>query len=331
MLKWGLLGTARINSEIIAALRISRHGDLLAVASRSAARSNEYALAWGIPRAYGSYSGLLADPDIDVVYNSLPNSLHAPWTIEAAAHGKHVLCEKPLATSVLEVDKIIAAVRRFNVVVAEAFMYLHHPLAERLKVLTGMGDLGELRMIRGAFSFAIEGARDIRLDPVLGGGSLLDSGCYPVSFSRFLLGTEPTDVFGWQDIGESGVDRAFTGQLRFPARDGSIFVQFNCGFCGPYRREVEVIGSKGYVRIANPYKSKVGSFIVFDSLGRARRTVTVDLPSHLYLPEVDDFNDVIRTGAPQRVSLAYSRGNMSTMAALLESARSGQPASPAAS
>src|SRR5262249_14658474 len=176
---------------VISALRISINAELLAVASRSATRAKEYAFTWGVPRAYGSYSALLADPDIDVVYNSLPNSLHALWTAEAASNRKHVLCEKPLATSLREVDQIIAAADRFGVVIAEAFMYLHHPLATRLRSLVNHGELGELRMIRGAFSFRIKSQRDIRLDPALGGGSLLDSGCYPVGLARFLIGADP--------------------------------------------------------------------------------------------------------------------------------------------
>lgn len=331
MLRWGILGTAKINSEVISALRISTYAELLAVASRSAARAEQYALTWGIPRSYGSYSALLDDPDIDIVYNSLPNSLHAQWAVEAASNGKHVLCEKPLATSLREVDEIIAAANRFGVIITEAFMYLHHPLATQLRGLVRHGDLGELRMIRSAFSFQIGSEHDIRLDSELGGGSLLDSGCYPVSLARFLVGAEPAEVFGWYNLDDSGVDRAFAGQLRFPDRHGSIIAQFDCGFQGPYRREVEIVGSEGYARIANPYKSKVGSFVLFDSLGHARRTISVDIPHQLYLPEIDDLNNAIRTGQPQLVSLAYSRGNISTMAALLESARTGRSAAPTAS
>src|SRR4051812_40602438 len=152
-LRWGLLSTARINRLIIPAIRASARSDVTTVASRDQAKASAYAREWQIPRALGSYDALLDDPDIDVIYIGLPNSLHAEWTVRALEAGKHVLCEKPLALSVAEVDEIARAARRAQRVAAEAFMYRHHPLTHAVQQAIRDGAIGELRFIRGAFTF----------------------------------------------------------------------------------------------------------------------------------------------------------------------------------
>ena len=154
-LRWGLLGAARINRSIIPAIRESPRSELVAVASRDPARATAYAREWGIPRSFGRYEDMLADDGIDVVYNPLPNGLHAQWTIRAARAGKHVLCEKPLAISVDEVDAIGEAARKAGVVVAEGLMYRHHALTREVKALVERGTLGELRVVRGCFTFPL--------------------------------------------------------------------------------------------------------------------------------------------------------------------------------
>ena len=174
ILRWGLLGTARINTAVIGPIKASPRNELLAVASRETDRAEAYAKEWGIPRAYGSYAALLADHNVDVVYIPLPNHLHAPWAIRAAAAGKHVLCEKPLAMSLQEVDGIASSARAAGVVVAEAFMYRHHPRTLKVKELVEAGAIGELHVLRGAFTFQLDRPGDIRLDPSMGGGSLWD-------------------------------------------------------------------------------------------------------------------------------------------------------------
>jgi xylose dehydrogenase (NAD/NADP) len=187
-LRWGLLSTARINRALIPPLQASKRSQLCAVASRSQAKADEFASQCGIPRTHNSYEALLADPEIDVIYIPLPNSLHAEWTIRAVEAGKHVLCEKPLAVSTAEVDAIIAAAQAHGKIVAEAFMYRHHPQTLKIKALVDSGAIGELRMVRGAFTFNINRPDDVRLDPQLGGGSIWDVGCYPLSFTRYVVG-----------------------------------------------------------------------------------------------------------------------------------------------
>ncbi len=215
-LRWGLLSTARINRSVIPPLRMSPRNELVAVASRSKDKAEAYAKQWDIPRTFGSYEEMLADPGIDVIYNPLPNSLHAHWTIEAARAGKHVLCEKPLAISAAEVDAMVEAAKQAGVVVTEAFMYRHHPQTLKVKELVDGGAIGRLRMVRGSFSFNLSREGDVRLDPALGGGSIWDVGCYPISYARFIIGAEPIEVFGRQVLGQTGVDELFTGSLVFP-------------------------------------------------------------------------------------------------------------------
>jgi D-xylose 1-dehydrogenase (NADP+, D-xylono-1,5-lactone-forming) len=326
IIRWGLLGTSRINSKIIASLLVSKRNHLLGVASRSLERALNYAREWDIPRAYGSYDALLADPEIDVIYNSLPNSLHAEWTVRAAENHKYILCEKPLAVSVQEVDEIIAATKRNRVIASEGFMYLHDPLIHTLKKLLDNGAIGALHTIRGSFTFSIEHDSDIRLNPTLGGGSILDSGCYPISLARFLIGTEPTEVFGWQKTGPTGVDIAFVGQLRFHIGSQDVYAQFDCGFQGPYRREVEIVGSNGSIRIANPYKGKTNELYLLNRLGEIDQIVTPkDSSKELYLGEIEDMADAIILGKPPHISLTSSRGNITAIVALLRSAKEKRP------
>src|SRR5512138_1361414 len=197
ILNWGLLSTARINRALITPLRASKRNRLLAVASRTQESADRYARAKRIRRAYGSYEALLADPEIDVIYNPLPNHLHAEWTIKAVEAGKHVLCEKPLALSVQEVDTMKSAARRHDRVVAEAFMYRHHPQTLKVQEIVKSGSLGALKMVRGSFSFVLSREGDVRLDPAMGGGSIWDIGCYPISYARTVIGANPLEVFGW--------------------------------------------------------------------------------------------------------------------------------------
>jgi xylose dehydrogenase (NAD/NADP) len=317
-LRWGLLGTARINRMLIPPLRASARNRLLAVASRDAARASAYAKEWGIERGYGSYDELLADPDVDVVYIPLPNHLHAEWTIRAARAGKHVLCEKPLALSVAEVDAMEAAAREGRIVLAEAFMYRHHPQTLKVRDLVQAHAIGALRFVRGTFSFKLDRPDDVRLRPEWGGGCLWDVGCYPLSFARFVLGTEPVEVFGSSVEGPTGIDETFAGQLVFP---GGILVQIDAGFRVPFRTGVELVGTEGTITVPQPWKPE-GQPIVL-TRGSAREEIAVGGDDR-YLLEIEDLADCVRTGRPPRVGLAESRGNVATIVALLESARLGR-------
>jgi len=322
ILRWGLLGTARINRALVPPLKRSPRNRVVAVASRRREAALAYAREWEIPRHHDSYEALLADPEIDVVYNPLPNGLHAEWTIKAARAGKHVLCEKPLALSTAEVDAIVAAASEAGVVVAEAFMYRHHPQTAKVRELVEAGAIGRLRFVRGTFSFTLTRPDDVRLDPALGGGSLWDVGCYPLSFARFVTGAEPREVFGWQQSGPTGIDEAFVGQLRFP---GEELAQLDCGFRAPFRTEMELVGTEGALRVANPFKPGLDAAL---SLRRDDETRVVPVPaSDLYLPEVEDLANAVLEGKTPRVTLADSRGNVAAIVALLESARTGRPVS----
>lgn len=317
-LNWGLLSAARINRALIPPLRVSKRNQLLAVASRSQELVGAYAAERKIPRAYSSYENLLADPEIDVIYNPLPNRLHAEWTIKAVEAGKHVLCEKPLALTVEEVDAIAGAAKTHGRVVAEAFMYRHHPQTLKVKELVQDGSIGILKLLRGSFSFVLDREGDIRLDPAMGGGSIWDVGCYPISFMRTVVGAEPIEVFGWQVTGPTGIDDTFVGNLHF-AKD--IYGQFDSSFVIPFHAYMEIVGSEGTLIVPEPFKPEFNEKIF---LVRDGKTETIKVKGKdLYLGEVEDMADTIIQGKTPRISLADSRANVATIRALLESARTG--------
>jgi xylose dehydrogenase (NAD/NADP) len=318
ILHWGLLSTARINRSLIPALRISKHSNLLAVGSRSQTSAATFAKEWKIPRAHGTYEALLADPEIDVIYNPLPNHLHAEWTIKAVEAGKHVLCEKPMALNVDEVDAIAAAEQKHGRVVAEAFMYRHHPQTLKVQELVQSGSLGNPKLLRGSFSFVLDREGDIRLDPAMGGGSIWDVGCYPISFMRATLRAEPLEVFGWQVTGLTGIDDTFVGQLHF-AED--VYGQFDSSFVIPFHAYMEIVGSEATLIIPEPFKPGLNGKIF---LVRDGKTETIKVKGQeLYLGEVEDLTDAVLLGKTPRVSLEDSRANVATITALLQSARTG--------
>lgn len=317
ILNWGLLSTARINRALIKPLRASKRTRLLGVASRSHSSAEAYAREWDIPRAYGNYEDLLNDPEIDIIYNPLPNHLHAEWTIRALKAGKYVLCEKPLALSLEEVDAIIAASNETGKFAAEAFMYRHHEQTLKVKELVDSGAIGRIQLIKGAFTFTLTRENDIRLTKEFGGGSLWDVGCYPISYARMIVGEEPVEVFGIQVLGPGGCDESFYGQIRFPS---GVHMQFDCGFASPLRSYIEIVGTGGTVNIPNPFKPGLKNEIY---VKRGDREETVKIKGReLYLGEVEDMCDSVLTGKPPGISLADSRGNTAAILRLLESAKS---------
>ena len=319
-LNWGLLSTARINRALIPPLRASNRNRLLAVASRTPEAAERYAREWKIPRAHGSYEALLADPEIDVVYNPLPNHLHAEWTIKAVEAGKHVLCEKPLALHVEEVDAMRSAARQYGRVVAEAFMYRHHPQTLKVQEILRSGSLGDLKLMRGSFSFLLTRTGDIRLDPAMGGGSIRDLGCYPISYARMAAGANPLEVFGWQVIGPTGIDQTFIGQMRFGR---GLHAQFDCSFAIPPQAFMELVGTEGTLNVPNPFKPGSDERIF---LTRNGKTETIRVQGgELYIGEVEDMADAVLLGREPRISLEDSRANVAVISALLKSARSGKP------
>jgi predicted dehydrogenase len=318
-LGWGLLGTARINRALIPAIRAATRSRLVGVASRTADRSASYAAEWSIETAYPSYEAMLADPAIDVVYIPLPNHLHVEWTLRAIAAGKHVLCEKPLALTPGDVDRVEAAARQRGVVVAEAFMYRHHPLTTRVAEFVRGGAIGTLRALRGTFSFPLTRPNDVRLVPEWGGGAAWDVGCYPVSYARLLAGAEPVAVTAQARMGPTGIDLGLAGTLRFP--DG-VLAAVDCAFDAHFRTYMEAAGTEGVIAIHTPFKPGERSVI---HLTKGDETSAIEVTSGaLYLGEVEDVERAALDGAPQGMPLADSRGNAAVLCALLEAAREGR-------
>jgi D-xylose 1-dehydrogenase (NADP+, D-xylono-1,5-lactone-forming) len=318
-LRWGLLSTANINAALFKPLAKSKRNTLFAVGSRSEASAQAYAAENKIPRAHGSYEALLADPDVDVIYNSLPNHLHAEWTIKALEAGKHVLCEKPFALTLAEVDAMTEAAQRTGKALAEAFMYRTHPQTLKVKEIIDSGKLGKILVIKGGFTFTFNRPGNYRLDPAFGGGALWDVGCYPVSYARAMLGLEPLKVFGWQMTGESGIDEFFSGQMLFP---DDIHAQFDCGFRGPYRAFIEIVGELGTLEIPVPFNPGKKTEVLLTRDGKVK---TIEIKGQReYLSEVEDMADAILLGKAPHISLADSRANVAAILALYQSAKSGK-------
>ncbi len=250
MTTWGIISTADINRKVIPGAKASPKVDLVAVASRNQKRADAYAKEWGIEVAYGSYEALLEDPGIDAVYISLPNTMHCEWSIKALEAGKHVLCEKPLTRHPDEAKAAFDAADRAKRILMEAFMYRHNPQTMRLRELIDEGAVGDVRLIRSAFSYSLYDKTNIRLRTDVEGGALMDVGCYCVSGSRVGAGAEPEAASGQAWIGPSGTDWVFTGQLRFP---GEVLAVFDCGTALPNRDELEVIGSEGSLFLDDPW------------------------------------------------------------------------------
>ncbi|HET8968486.1 MAG TPA: Gfo/Idh/MocA family oxidoreductase, partial [Gaiellaceae bacterium] len=252
-MRLGILSTADINRKVIPGAHASDKVDLVAVASRELRRAEEYAKTWEIERAYGSYDELLADPGVDAVYISLPNTMHREWSIRALEAGKHVICEKPFSRRAVDVEAAFDAAERSGRHLTEAFMYRHNPQTKRLAELVREGAIGDLRVVRSAFSYSLYDADNIRLRTDVEGGSLMDVGCYCVSGSRLLAG-EPEGVYGQAYVGPSGTDWVFTGAMRFA---GGVHALFDCGTCLPERDELEAIGTEGSLFLDDPWHCNV--------------------------------------------------------------------------
>ena len=315
---WGILSTAHINRLVIPAARASEKVDLVAVASRDQRRSEEYARTWEIPCAYGSYEALLADGEIEAVYISLPNNLHCEWSIRALDAGKHVLCEKPMSRRADEVEKAFDAAERAGKVLMEAFMFRHHPQTKRLTELVAEGAIGELRLVRACFSFALFDAGNIRLRTDVDGGSLMDVGCYCVNGSRLLAG-EPELVFGRQFLGPSGTDWVFTGSLSFP---GEVLGLFDCGTTLAERDELDAIGTEGSLFLDDPWHA-------YDPVIELRRDGAVErieiARDDPYRLELDNLSDAIRGEAEPLLGRDDAVGNARTIEALFASVENGAP------
>ena len=318
--KWGIVSTADINRKVIPGAHASDKVDLVAVASREQGRADVYAREWDIPRAYGSYEALLADSDIEAVYISLPNTLHAEWSIKALDAGKHVLCEKPFTRHPEEVEASFDAAERNGRLLSEAFMYRHNPQTAKLVELVRDGAIGELRLIRSAFSYGLYDHENIRLRVDVEGGALMDVGCYNVSGSR-LLGGEPERVWGEAWYGPSGTDWVFNGTLRFP---GDVLATFDCATALSERDELEAIGSEGSLFLDDPWHC-VHPVI---ELRRDDGVERIELePVDSYRLELENLSEAIRGEAELLLGREDALGQAKALEALHRSATTTAPVS----
>ena len=327
-IRWGILSTAGINQALLDPIRQAGRSELAAVASRDLDRAEAYAQKEGIPKAYGSYEEFLADPDIDVIYNPLPNLLHAEWTVKAAEAGKHVLCEKPLVTMLSDYDRVEAAAQSNNVTVFEAFMYLHHPQTVKAQNMIREGKLGNLQLINSWFHFYLDpkNADNIRLSYELHGGSVWDVGVYPNSMAMIMAAAAvgevkaPSQVTASQIVGETGVDVAMRSQLQF---DNDIVAQISSGFRTPFREGTHIIGDEGMLVLHEPWKPGIsGSESRMTFTHKSGSSTDIVTPAkNPYLCEVEAMEACILDGADPVVPLSTSRLFLQSVLAMLESAK----------
>jgi xylose dehydrogenase (NAD/NADP) len=317
----GIVSTAGINRHLIPPAQASPLVDLVAVASRDAARASDYASEWEIGRSYGSYDALLADGDVEAVYISLPNHEHVPWTLRSLEAGKHVLCEKPLTRHPAEVETVWGLAESRGLVACEAFMWRHNPQTKQFAALVDDGAIGELQFVRSLFSFAMsDPATNVRMKPELKGGSLMDVGTYCVSGIRLLAG-EPETVYGEQVLGGGGVDVRFSGLMRYPSGVRGLFYS---SFESPSRKELEAIGSEGVLRLHDPWHAWRGGIELQREEEAGSERIEVE-PGDSYLLELEDFARAIRGERQPLLGRVDALGQARSLAALYISADEGRP------
>ena len=323
--RWGVIGTANIAvAKVIPAMLRSERSRVVAIASRDQSKATAAATALGIRRAYGSYEALLADPDVEAIYNPLPNHLHVPWSIRAAEAGKHVLCEKPVALSAAEAEELRAARDRTGVLVGEAFMVRTHPQWQEARRLVESGSIGPLTLVSGHFSYYRRDPGDIRSRPDYGGGALMDIGCYPITLSRWLFGAEPIEVIAQIERDpDFGVDRLASALMRFPGGQAT----FACsGQLVPFQR-MELFGSRGRIQVEIPFNAppdRACRIVVDDGSalgGLAARVIEFPVVDQ-YALQADHFSDAIRGRGTVPVPIDDAVANMAVIDALFRSADS---------
>jgi xylose dehydrogenase (NAD/NADP) len=322
-IRWGILSTANIGRKsFIPGAIASSNGAVTAIGSRDLARATQTASSLGIPRVYGSYEELLADPEVDAVYNPLPNSMHAEWTLRAAEAGKAILCEKPLARDAQEAATLVDAVKQRGALLMEAFMYRFHPQHARVRALIESGAIGEIRAIRAGFTFNMTplNPANVRLRADLAGGALMDVGCYCVNLARLIFGEEPDLVSAiWDFRPEFGVEIALAGVLRFSqARTAT----FDCGFCAAGQGCYMVVGSSGTIEVPDAFvPGTAGTRVILtnDQGRHEERIPGVDQ----YALEAEEFAACLLEGRPLRYPAEDAVANMRVVDALRRSAQAG--------
>ncbi len=253
-IRWGIVSTANIGvAKVVPAMMRGTHSEVVAIASRDLAKAQAAASKLGIAKAYGSYEALLADPEVEAIYNPLPNHLHVPVSIQALQAGKHVLCEKPIALSAAEAQQLVDAGQRYpQLKLMEAFMYRHHPQWQRAKAIVASGGIGQLRTINSVFSYFLTDPSNVRNQADIGGGGLMDIGCYNISLSRFIFGSEPTRVCGLVEYDPTlNVDRLASGMMQFA--DGTA--TFTCSTQLSSYQRVNIFGTTGRIEIEIPFNA----------------------------------------------------------------------------
>ncbi len=316
-MKLGLLSTANINRAILAGAAKTDRVDVVAVGSRDAERAEAYAAEHGLATAHSSYQALLADPDVEAVYISLPNGMHHEWTMQALAAGKHVLCEKPYTRHPAEAEEAFDAADAAGLVLAEAFMYRHHPQTAAVARLVADGAVGRLCAVKATFTFPLHDLSDVRALPELDGGALMAVGCYCVSGIRLLAG-EPEHVRGEQVTGTTGIDMAFHGTLRCA---DDVVGQFEASFRSPQRQSLEAVGEDGVLVVEAPWRLDWGGRV---TLRRDGETEVVEVEgADSYTRELENLADAIEGGAPALLGRADAVGQARVIDALYRSAASG--------
>jgi predicted dehydrogenase len=322
--RWGILSTAKIGTvKVIPAMQKGEWSEVVAIASRNAESARSAAARLGIPKAHGSYEELLADPDVEAIYNPLPNHLHIPWSIRAAEAGKHVLCEKPLSLTVAEGRTLIDARNRTGVKIGEAFMVRTHPQWLRTREIVRSGEIGDVRAVMVVFSFFNRDPKNIRNIPEMGGGALMDIGCYAIQFSRFVYEKEPVRVVGLLERDpEMGIDRLSSAALDFASGQAV----FTCSMqIVPYQR-AQVLGTKGRIEVEIPFNAppdrpcrlRVDSGA--DLFGGGARTEEFPVCDQ-YTIQGDLFSKAVREGGDVPTPLEDSIKNMAVIEALYRSAK----------
>jgi predicted dehydrogenase len=325
--RWGILGVANIGvKKVIPAMQQGREAEVVAIASRDAAKAREAAGRLGIPKAYGSYEELLHDPDVEVIYNPLPNHMHIEWSIRAAEAGKHVLCEKPLSMNVEEARQLLAARDRTGVKVGEAFMVRTHPQWVRARELVRSGAVGELRSIMGFFSYFNRDPGNIRNIAEYGGGGLMDIGCYPIFTSRFIFGEEPKRVVGIMEFDpDMHTDRLTSAILDYPSGQAI----FTCSTQLPMYQRMQIFGTKGRIEIEIPFNAPPDRPTRLwvddgrDLFGGGIRVEQFDTCDQ-YTIQGDAFSRAVRGEGEIPVPLESGLANMQVIEAIVRSARSGR-------
>jgi predicted dehydrogenase len=321
-IRWGILSTANIGvKRFIPGANASRNGVVTAIASRDRARAHDVAARLGIPRVHDDYAALLADPDVDAIYNPLPNDLHAEWTLAAAAAGKPILCEKPLAIDAAQAQRIVDGCRECRVLLMEAFMYRLHPQHARVRELVASGEIGELRTMRASFNFMLEpfDPNNVRLKADLAGGALMDVGCYTVNAARMHFAEEPAWVSAQADVRAAfGVEVAMAGVLGFS--DGRM-ATFDCGFRAAGKGSYAIGGTRGSIEVLDAFvpdpKSGDVSLLITGPNGRREERIS---PVDQYRLEAEAFADAILHGAPLPYAASDAVANMRVIDALHRSA-----------